>query len=520
MKSYNLFIKEDIQNEKPEEQPIDKKDIPQTELNPEVKNYTVEIQSGKEKTFEKLIKQLTRLCKVIKLPTPKVTEVGKKTYYVIKCQYKNDMSYEYQYNTLKDTLTEDAEKIKEELKKHKGSDSNYWITTEDVKKYNIELVDVIKPSNEWIILGVINHKEGLVKSAPNQQIPFELIPKDLSSNVCDHCKSERVRNKTVFIKNLENDEIIRVGGSCIKYYLGYDYEKILNYLTELNLFIDTFNEGGIDFEDFEFSRSRGFREEPTANVKDIIKYFFYYVKKKGYISKASAEKYNTKQDDKLLNDTESVEPTRYMTCTKDQIHEELLGVFTPPDFRKQKDVDEWNETIKNYGEIIEKENNDGYEKIVQYVEENYKENNFLFNVKNMIEAKYVKLSQMNYVLGACSMYYGKIAYEEYKKKKEEEQHEIASVSEWVGVVGEKIPLENLEITNISSFATDFGYSNVYKLKDDKGNIFTKFGTINSKFLVSGEDVIVGSKISATAEIKKHDEYKGVRQTTLGRLSKL
>jgi hypothetical protein len=63
------------------------------------------------------------------------------------------------------------------------------------------------------------------------------------------------------------------------------------------------------------------------------------------------------------------------------------------------------------------------------------------------------------------------------------------------------------------------------LKDQNGNIFTKFGTIGNQYIVKKNDsdpnnVIVGDIISATAEIKKHDEYMGKKQTVLGRLSKL
>ena len=63
----------------------------------------------------------------------------------------------------------------------------------------------IKPQEEWLLLGVVDCKEGLVKEVPNQKIPFDLLPSDLYASFnCSHCNATRERNKLIFLKNAQN----------------------------------------------------------------------------------------------------------------------------------------------------------------------------------------------------------------------------------------------------------------------------------------------------------------------------
>jgi hypothetical protein len=106
--------------------------------------------------------------------------------------------------------------------------------------------------------------------------------------------------------------------------------------------------------------------------------------------------------------------------------------------------------------------------------------------------------------------------------------ETKKVSEWIGTVGEKMKLTDLEIVHIGGYEGGYGWVTIYKLKDKDGNVFTKFGVIGPKFIVKKADVLnreddmmyVGDVVSATVDIKDHTEYQGTKQTVLGRFSKL
>ena len=172
-----------------------------------------------------------------------------------------------------------------------------------------------------------------------------------------------------------------------------------------------------------------------------------------------------------------------------------------------------------YIKIINKADNKYFDVVKAFIEERYKENNFLLNSRNFFIGGGVKIKQMKYIISACSMYWGMKLSEDIKNQKTKELKK----SDFKGTVGEKEKLENLTIKNISGFEGNFGWTNVYKLTVAKGNIYTKFGTINPRFLTKDsplENIEVGAIVSFTAEIKKHDTWKEIKQTTLGRLSKI
>ena len=91
-------------------------------------------------------------------------------------------------------------------------------------------------------------------------------------------------------------------------------------------------------------------------------------------------------------------------------------------------------------------------------------------------------------------------------------------AKFVGIAGEKHNL-TLTITDIKTGNGMYGEWTLYSMVDAEGNNFTKFGTINAKFSNS-EDVKVGSVITAAFEIKEHKEFNMIKQTALGRLSKI
>jgi hypothetical protein len=504
MKDYKTFITENLETEN--------KDV---KLSYEINTFNIELSQNKISTFEKLIKNIKRFSKQIGLPMPIVKDLPIKKYYILT-SVSLDSNLEHKMKYYKETITDDDKKIADLQIEYKDKlpKKNFQILSTEVYPKSIELVSEIKPQNEWVILGVIVHIDGIIKAAPNQQIPFELIPADLhNSCTCDHCNTERTRNKTVYIKNLKDGKTIRVGGSCIKYYLGYKYEHILNYLADLQIFVTSFNNVSDNvYDGFDGYSGGGRYVESQVDIKDCVKYFSWYVKKYGYISKSGAEKINSERIDKAAGG--DIEP-KMVSSTGGNVSNTLSYVnSTPP--RGKDDYETWVETVTEVYDAISKENNDFYNKLVSFVEAEYKTNNFLFNVHNFINNGVVSFKYISYIIGACSMLQGKISYEEFKNKDKVEKKE----SNWVGTVGEKVKLENLTIKHVSGFEGQWGWTPIFKLEDENGNQFTRFGDIPEKFLVSGNEVIVGSVVSFTAEIKKHDTYNNNKQTVLGRLSKI
>lgn len=335
------------------------------------------------------------------------------------------------------------------------------------------------------------------------------------------------RNKTVFIQNLKSKEIIRVGGSCIKYYLGYDYEKILDLLTQISM-----------FQNWSVDRPlhnvwQGYRvdwETPEETITNIIRYFIWFAKHNGYVSKAAATKWNEDKAEELRNQRTQSNEDEYFNfkqkeSTKDMVNGDINDFNTPPDPRHYtgkyagdyaEDFKKWEKRVEEYHERISKIKDEEVQEVIDFIEEN-KDNNFVFNAWNfMRNGATIKLNLLNYITSVCSYFWGKNKREERKEKTEQ-------ASGWVGTIGEKMNFENLEIIYVSGYEGQYGWTNVYTLKDENGNIFTKFGKIGSEFIVNTSEFSEpekGAIISATAEVKGHDEYKGSKRTVLGRFSKL
>ena len=88
-------------------------------------------------------------------------------------------------------------------------------------------------------------------------------------------------------------------------------------------------------------------------------------------------------------------------------------------------------------------------------------------------------------------------------------------SKHIGKVGQRIIL-TAEIFNLKPITKSNGSSTtLIEMKDSSGNIFTKFGDINTKYIISHHKVLTkGAKVKITGEIKDHSEFRGVKSTLI------
>ena len=89
-----------------------------------------------------------------------------------------------------------------------------------------------------------------------------------------------------------------------------------------------------------------------------------------------------------------------------------------------------------------------------------------------------------------------------------------------GKIGEKLPV-TLTIVEMKDMNTSFGDTTLYEMVDEKGNIFSKFGNIPDRFLVSNHLIIeVGSIVKFNATIKAHKEFRGTKTNVISTISKV
>jgi len=474
--------------------------------------------------FEKVIKKVKRYCKTIGFPEPTVRIKGDKIEYsLVNSDNFNKIRKTFDWSEMEKALKEDFKKVGNLYTTHGGE---FYLNKARYTSIELTIVDEVKPLEEWVILGTIDYKDGILNPAPGKQIPHDLIPDKIKgSSYCTHCNSNRMRNKIVFIQNESDGKTIQVGGSCIKYYLGYDYEKVLTLIESIDYLYNS-------PEIFEYEgEGYGMSRPPVEySASDIIKYYIWYVNHhKSHTTKKQAEAYNEKI-------TPGSDEKKYKKSTSNSVYYMLMSVYNPPiqiDYNHKNsggstqyemDYKEWEKGADKFYNDIKSVSDADYKEVIEFINSKAKDSNFMFNVSNLIKEGTVTEKYMNYISGACSYFFSvKISSEakaEAKAERDSLNSKKAANSNHIGTTGEKTAFENVTIKKIKGFETEFGWSNVYNLEDETGNTFVKFGTINKKFLVDDKDTVEeGSVLSFTADIKKHGEFNGVKQTTLGRLSK-
>ena len=95
-----------------------------------------------------------------------------------------------------------------------------------------------------------------------------------------------------------------------------------------------------------------------------------------------------------------------------------------------------------------------------------------------------------------------------------------TVSKHIGRPNIKMKFD-LKVIDKRKVNTPFGETLVYDMVDKNGNVVTKFGEINPRFLKNRREFVVdaNSEVSFYAIIKSHGEFRGVKTTNIGKISK-
>jgi superfamily I DNA/RNA helicase len=126
---------------------------------------------------------------------------------------------------------------------------------------------------------------------------------------------------------------------------------------------------------------------------------------------------------------------------------------------------------------------------------------------------YVAYTRAKSVLGFVTDF---DAYEDH----ESQQNDIViKEGSFVGTVGEKHRTK-LTIVMMKDMNTSWGDTTLFEMVDENGNLFSKFGDIPQRFLISNHaEVEVGSIVLFNATIKAHKEFKGIKTNVISTISK-
>jgi hypothetical protein len=311
--------------------------------------------------------------------------------------------------------------------------------------------------------------ENQIRKVPGVEID---IPKEYRDRVgeCDHCNKNRRRNET-YIVNHEDGTFKMVGSSCIKDFLGHaDPHAIAEYLSRIHDFSMIC---GVADDEGEFW---GSHKEPDAyNALSILKLTSAVISQYGWMSKKQ-----------VWNDGYGVATaTRVQTC--------LLPLYRlSADEKKivdkckviQRDVELADEVFAWMGEIDPNVDNE-----------------YLYNLSLLSRSEYINSKSLGLLCSAVSSYDRELAKKEKTKEFADSKH--------VGEVKERREF-NVTVKRIFEKDGDFGLTRIHHMLTDNNEYLVWFAS--SRGLEEGQSYTV------KATIKKHDEFRGVKQTVVNRVT--
>ena len=330
----------------------------------------------------------------------------------------------------------------------------------DIANYNFEMEPL--KLGEYEVIAVLEHNaiEGSNENLVHVIKEGATIPLEYRTikSYCQHCNSDRKRNKTVLLQD-QNNSIIQVGSTCIKEYTGIDGLDIIgNYQDVKNIVIEDLS---IDYDNVG-----NYGNSKYINTLDYLISCIQLISEKGY------KKEETKWQAWTITGTDK-QDNKYQP-----IAQTILDYFKS----------------KTFGECQD----------------------FLNNIKLTLSQEYCKIS--GFVAYAYLAYQKQLEYE--AKKQAEAEHK--KQSDYVGEIGKKIETELILKNRIAYGANYNGYCEttnyIYLFEDSAGNTF-KWNT--SKFLEKIVDncyevIQPGEKIKIKGSIKAHEEYKDQKQTVITR----
>lgn len=316
--------------------------------------------------------------------------------------------------------------------------------------------------NGWEFVATIQHATPVnVIRAFNTELT---IPARYASvkPVCEHCNSLRSRKDTYLVYNAESGEFKQVGRSCLKEFTsGLSAEAVVAYTSLFD----------------ELAKGFDIHSTPTRlfhSTLEVLTYAVEAIHLYGFVKSYF--------DDGMLNPE----------STRNVVTEMLLQVM--PGCLNRAEKDGFNANRPG--------NKEKAQVVFDWVQSlNPEFGTYLSNLKASC-SEYCESRSFGLVVSAVATY----NREQEKQAAKEKEAQAGTRSTWQGEIGQRITLSDVECKLITSWDGMFGYTYVYKLTDQQGNIYTwKTGS----WLEEGFVSLVGT-------IKDHTEYKGVKQTELTR----
>lgn len=352
----------------------------------------------------------------------------------------------------------------------------------EARRVELKIPDeVVFAENNWAFGGSVepsgvDGKNFVNVNLSGKDLGFIVPSNYFTSNpcTCDYCKTNRKRSKTYLVVNRETGEWKQLGKECLKLFVtGIDVDAIATFESFIKEAEDAANPGDEFFYNrrFKFVKVADalalacavYRERGYLTTRDVVGNPNGF-SNKNIVQRKLAQKYGFDND--FLNITNSV----------------------------RSEIDEID--LKIDSAIAREDVEVAVEMVSRFPDDTYYN-----NLKVIVSNEYIPLNKLGLLVSIPKA----IDRYEEEKKRQEEKERLATESNYIGSVGDKIEVDFVSGREVARCETQFGLLHIYEFKDASGNVIVWKSS-------SGKEIPESGKISGT--VKAHEEYNGIKQTII------
>jgi hypothetical protein len=346
--------------------------------------------------------------------------------------------------------------------------------------FTVTITGTIPRLAGWDFLATLDHMEvdgekaNILRVVPGFDGVIPTAFRTATPENCDHChKAIRTRKNTFIVRNAETGEFKQVGRNCTQDFLGgldpHEVGKMLELVRLANDAAGSDFEGGLGGGS---DKDMGFGFETfLATVNAVIRL-------EGWLSRGKA-----RIEDRLEMATAN----------------RALYALTPPRGGGQARAD-WEKFVEELA--VGPEDLEVAEAAIDMVRDTIdfqtEDNDYRRNLRIAFGQDVVYNKLAGIVASGVSFY-----LREVQKLKEAEGLRQATSTEFIGTVGEKVSLENVQLVFIRRLEGQFGGYDLAKFVTADGKAVTVFGQVEGA---------VGEFGSLVGKVSKHDSYQGKPST--------
>lgn len=362
-------------------------------------------------------------------------------------------------------------RIGETFKKVEIQDEAGMRTAVTIKAIEVEVSGTAIAESGWELAGKIEHLEtgNLIHSFGDVVIPDRYRS---ASPRCEHCNSDRHRKETYVLYHAKNNAWKQVGSSCLKDFTGYVSTEMAAAVASVYALFDQISEDRIHIA----SSPKYF------DTESVICYAIECVKHWGY-HKSEEGNDATRERVRDLMHRHMKLPASIDAVMFDPMSITNLLIFK--DMRSR---------------LLALDANDDYTN----------------NLQVFLKAEDIPENGLGILVSAVPYYNNLIAREAEQRKLAE-----ASNSKFIGDIGQRLTVDIATVKLLNIYDGYYGSTWRYQIIDAQGNVFmwdasnSIWDTFRVKDSLNG-DVVEGLPLQLVGTVKKHDEFRGIKQTWLTR----